>query len=82
MKEKIKDPEGLKSFCKQLWRELNENIWGKLIILFVIVYSIGNLIIRVLEFSRTIDLIFNIPLIAIFLFLSIIYTHQVLHKND
>jgi len=74
--------DGFKFFCKQIWKELNQNVWGKLLILVGTIYIIGNIIIKVFEFNRTIDLVFNIPLILSGGYLTIMYTAISLHRKD
>jgi len=65
-------------FVKTLWKELNLNIWGKFLILAGIIYAIGNIIIKVFEFSPAVDLVFNVPLIVLGLYLTIRYACKIL----
>jgi len=82
MKEKIEDKGSFRWFCKQLWKELNENIWGKAILLVGAILVIGNIIIKIAELGRIVDLVFNIPLMVLGLYLTIMYTAKVLHQEE
>ena len=59
------DIDTFMGFIKQLLYELKQNIWGKWIISVGIVFIIGNILIKTFEISRTLDLLFNIPLIIL-----------------
>ena len=72
---------GFRFFCKQLWEDLNKNIWGKLIILTGVIFLIGNTIFVITEVEGTIKLIFIIFFWALFCFFSMMYTAKVLDSE-